>query len=159
MRFLPLVPFSLCFLVAACGQPESDQDAADEAVESVSQLTQDRLAIVALEGGWYSASTEALWTFKPEGYLTITEASSGYNWAILRFARDDTTIEVIDVSSPPVAGENAMCAHENKGTFGYTIEGDELTLTRVDDPCEVRGGRLDGLQLDRIETPVQPGLE
>ena len=150
-----LLPLAL--LAAGCGDSDSAPGKNVARVDPLAQLSPDTAANAELEGGWYAASTASLWTFKRDGYLTISDASSGFTWGILRFGGKAGSIELIDISSPPVAGEQAGCAHENKGEFSYAIEGDTLTLARVDDPCQLRGERLDGLVLERIETPVQPG--
>ena len=147
----------LLFLIGACGASPDPVEPARKEANPASRLSPDTVAQETLVGGWYAAASNGVWTFKDDGYLTIAAGNSGFNWAILRYSGTSDRIELIDLSSPPVAGEEAGCAHENIGVYGYAIERDTLTLSRMDDPCGIRSPRLYGLELERIETPVQPG--
>lgn len=71
---------------------------------------------------------------------------------------DDGTVDIYgkyeidgdEVSIMDEKGE-AACEIGKKGVYGFSVEGNTLTMTRKEDACEGRGGPEGVMQMTRVE--------
>ena len=98
-------------------------------------------------------------TFLPPGYLVVA-TDTGIAGFIVKYGAKDGLIWFKNLTAPPDADEEgAHCSMTNKGKYNYTLDGDALSFSLVEDPCAGRVEAVEAAALTLVEMPAEEGEE
>jgi hypothetical protein len=101
-----------------------------------------------LTGVWNDG--QRVYTFMPEGHLAVAIAANGAPFAVLTYEISGSELRITDIDGfTPCVGMTAL--------YKFDVDGDNATVTAVDDPCPARDSGGEPIQLARM--PLQPQAE